>query len=62
MTQEQINNSFLEDIEKAVTEGYVQTIHLTGAIMCADICRKVYAVIGKYSAVPSEPKNEITNG
>ncbi len=62
MEQTKINEAFLEDIEKAVTEGYVQNIHLTGAIICAEITRKLYMVIGKYNAVPSEPKNDITNG
>lgn len=63
---EDLNERFFEDLENAIKEGYYENtpsfFTSAGNIVIKASTRKVLEVIGKYSAIPNEPKeNEVTN-
>lgn len=60
--QEQINESFIEDLGKAIQDGYDESYKSIADTVVPSIYSNVLKVIAKYSAIPNEPKeNEVTN-
>jgi len=63
----ELNNRFFDELENAIKEAYDENVpdYLSsfGLVVIPAALSKVLKVIGKYNAIPSEPKeNEIANG